>query len=83
MAKKSRRIRKKGRPVRLSEAQKVQPGTNDIVAGVSTDAPSARPASQESDLREEYHYVVADLKRIGVIALVMLAALIALALLLT
>lgn len=84
MAKKSRRVRKQGRPVRLSEAQKVQPGTNDLVAGVSTNAPpAARPAFQESDLREEYHYVVADLKRIGVIALVMLAALIALALLLT
>ena len=82
MAKKSRRVRKKGRPVRLSQAQMAQPGADQVVSA-SPNVFSATPASQESDLREEYHYVVADLKRIGVIALVMLVALIALALLLT
>jgi len=59
-----------------------QPGTDQAVSA-SPNIIQAPLASQESDLREEYYYVVADLKRIGVIALVMLAALIALALLLT
>ena len=80
MAKKSRRVRKKGNPIRLSEAQMVQPGGTNGAASVITNAPVA---TQESDLREEYHYVVADLARIGIIALVMLAVLIVLALLLT
>ena len=44
---------------------------------------SARTASKEVDLREEYRYVIADLKRIGVIAVLMLAVLIILALLST
>jgi hypothetical protein len=38
--------------------------------------------SQASDLAEEYRYVTADLRRIAIIAAVMLAVLIALALLL-
>jgi len=59
----------------------VQPGGTNEVASVLTNVPPA--LQQKSDLREEYHYVVADLKRIGVIALVMLAVLVALALLWT
>jgi hypothetical protein len=39
-------------------------------------------SSQESQLAEEYRYVVADLRRIAVIAAVMLVVLIGLALLL-
>ena len=82
MAKKSRRVRKKGRPARLSPAQMAQPevgraADTPIVAAPVQFTPKA------SDLREEYHYVIADLKRIGFIAAVMLVALIALALLLT
>ena len=82
MAKKSRRVKKKGQAIRLSPAQMVQPGTGDVaeVAAVATRAQS-RP--QVADLREEYRYVIADLKRIGIIALAMLAVLIVLALLLT
>ncbi|MFQ6101907.1 MAG: hypothetical protein ACE5OS_11840 [Anaerolineae bacterium] len=83
MAKKSRRVRKKGRRVRLSPTQMVQPGIGEVVEVSAIAATPARPAPQESDLREEYRYVIADLKRIGGIALVMLAVLIALALLLT
>jgi hypothetical protein len=82
MAKKSRRSKKKGRQVRLSPTQMVQPRVDE-----STDVPRVaaptRPAPQSSDLQEEYRYVIADLKRIGVIAVAMLAVLIALALLLT
>jgi len=81
MAKKSRRVRKKGRQVRLSQAQMVQPEVGEGVVASLVAAP-ARPVPDVSDLREEYHYVVADLKRIGIIAVAMLAILIALALLL-
>ena len=83
MAKKSRRVRKKGRQVRLSPAQMVQPETGEVADAPPPVAAPARSVPQESDLREEYHYVITDLERIGVIALVMLAVLIALALLLT
>ena len=83
MAKKSRRVRKKGRPVRLSPSQMVQPGVDEMVDAPLVAAP-ARPAPKAaSDLQEEYRYVIADLKRIGVIAMAMLAVLIVLALLLT
>lgn len=82
MAKKSRRVRKQGQAVRLSAAQMVQPGMDEVIE-MSSVAVSARPATQASDLREEYRYVIADLKRIGAIALAMLAVLIVLAFLLT
>ena len=82
MAKKSRRVRKEGREIRLSPAQMAQPGMNEA-ATIASVIPSAPPALQEPDLQDEYRYVIADLKRIGAIALVMLAALIVLALLLT
>ncbi len=82
MVNKSRRVKKKGREIHLSPAQMVQPGL-DEAAIVSSASPVAQPSLQKSDLREEYRYVIADLKRIGAIALVMLAALIVLALLLT
>ncbi len=74
--KKSRRVRKKDRQVRLSPAQMVQPGVGASVVA------TARPVPEVSDPREEYRYVIDDLKRIGIIAVAMLAVLIALALLL-
>ena len=82
MARKPRRVRKKGRQARLSPTQMIQPRAS---ADASTPAAAARvqSASQAPDLREEYRYVIADLKRIAIIAAVMLAALIALALFLT
>jgi len=82
MAKKSRRVRKQGRPARLSPAQMTQPE-----AGRAADKPivatPVQSAPKVSDLREEYRYVITDLKRIGIIAAAMLVVLIALALLLT
>lgn len=80
MARKSRRVRKKGQPVHLSPTQMVQPGAGEAM-DISFGAGSARTASKEVDLQEEYRYVIADLKRIGVIAVLMLAVLITLALL--
>lgn len=78
MAKKSRRKKK---DVRLSPAQMVQPGMEDVSVADVADA-KASPALQESDLEDEYQYVVADLKRIGLIAAVMLVVLVALVFLL-
>ena len=80
MAKKSRRIRKKSRQIHLSPSQLVQPGEE---ADAPIAAALARPGLKVADLREEYRYVITDLKRIGVIAVGMLAVLIALAFLLT
>jgi hypothetical protein len=82
MAKKSRRVRKKGRQVRLSPAQMVQPGTGEVTDGPIVATPVA-PAPKVADLQEEYRYVIADLQRIAVIAVAMLAVLVVLALLLT
>ena len=82
MAKKSRRVRKKGQKTRLTAAQLVQPGMDEGTE-VPTVVTPARSASREVDLREEYHYVITDLKRIGIIAVVMLGILVGLALLLT
>ncbi|HDQ71778.1 MAG TPA: hypothetical protein ENN19_06740 [Chloroflexi bacterium] len=72
MAKKSRRINK---PVRLTEAQMVRPEAAQPITSTK---------SQDTiNLAEEYQYVIADLKRIGLIALIMLTALITLSMLLT
>lgn len=50
---------------------------------LSSVAAPAQSAPQVANLEEEYHYVIADLKRIGIIAVAMLAALIVVAFLLT
>jgi hypothetical protein len=82
MAKKTRRVKKKNQPVRLSAAQLVQPGIGEVTQPSSAPA-SAQPVQQVTDLQEEYRYVITDLKRIGIIAVAMLAALVVVALLLT
>lgn len=92
MAKKSRRARKrKARAVRLSPAQMVQPlpaeeisprPAREIRPG-SVVLPTRRATPKEQpDLAEEYRYVVSDLRRIAVLAGVMLAILVVLALVL-
>ncbi len=84
MTKKSRRVKRRGRPVRLSPAQMVQPVADGVKVTESLPVTaSTQSEPQVTDLREEYRYVIADLKRIGVIAVVMLGVLIVLALLLT
>ncbi len=82
MGKKSRRRRGTSGP-RLSAAQLVQPGEQAAAPApaVAPQAPKA-PARVARDLREEYPYVVADLKRIAIIAAIMLAVMIGLAFLL-
>ena len=78
MAKKSRRVRRKGAKPRLSEAQLVRPTQQAI----QETAPAVKAATVESvqqqpetDFREEYHYVVSDLQRIGLLAAAMLGGL--------
>lgn len=69
MAKKSN----KRREPRFSEAQRYAPQAAPGTA-------SAARVGDEEDLAAEYRYVFTDLKRIGILALVMLAVLVALAL---
>ncbi len=90
MAKKARRVRRKqGGAVRLSPAQMVRPVEQDRVAAVASVAAPVRGVKTTGvrregvNLQEEYQYVVADLKRIGILALIMLGMLIGLALVLT
>ena len=79
MAKKPRRARRKGaHAIRLSSAQLVQPDT-DRAGGPAIGAPVEPPQSRLPDLREEYQYVIADLRRIGILAAAMLVVLVAVA----
>jgi hypothetical protein len=68
MAKKSRRARRRDqtstRPVRVARPSKTLSGS---------------PAAKEVNFAEEYHYVIADLKRIGITAGALLILLVALA----
>lgn len=73
MAEKSRRS--KDREIRLSEAQMIHPGMEDL----PTPEAKRSSSSATSELAQEYDYVLADLRRIAVLALVMLVVLIALA----
>lgn len=63
---------KNSRRPKLSAAQRVRPGapSERVIAPTREDTPR--------DLTEEYSYVLTDLKRIGIIALVMLALMIVL-----
>jgi len=86
MAKKSRRVRRKDAQPRLSEAQLVQPTRQAVqeaipVADMEEVKTTQRPLAignhprMETDFRQEYHYVVSDLQRIGLLAAVMLGGL--------
>ncbi len=79
MASKSREDREKD--IRLSETQMRRPGMEGPVRSKPDDA-SSSSSGETSELAQEYHYVLADLRRIGIIAVVMLGALAGLALLL-
>ena len=84
MARKKRKKSKRARTPRLSAAQLVQPGQAEAPVEVRKKRTVPTPSSGSADktlpdLREEYHYVVADLKRIGIIAAAMLVVMILLA----
>ncbi len=77
MARKRKKSRKRTRTPRLSEAQLVQPTpTVRTVTAADRQTPDDEPV----DLREEYWYVAADLKRIAIIAAAMMVVMIGLAL---
>ena len=78
MAKKSRRVRRKGTQPRLSEAQLVRPAEKAIKeapAIVEVAAPEAQQ-SPATDFEKEYRYVVKDLQRIGFLAAAILGGLV-------
>jgi hypothetical protein len=85
MTKKSRRVRRKGIKPRLSEAQLMQPTqepmqeTARVVKVAAVETVQQQP---ETDFREEYHYVVSDLQKIGLLAAAMLGGLLILSLVL-
>jgi hypothetical protein len=76
MAKKSRRVRRKGEGTRLSETQMAQPTQVAAVATVATPVPEAKPDKQtaDADLKQEYQYVVSDLRRLGLLAAAILGS---------
>ena len=76
MAKKSRRVRRKGEVTRLSETQMAQPTQVASVAPAVAPVPEAKPDKQtaEADLAQEYRYVVSDLKRLGLLAAAILGS---------
>lgn len=79
MAKKNKK-----RDIKLSPAQMVLPGEQKVEEqSEEATSKAAAPTSQSAKLEEEYHYVIADLKRIGAVSAAMMVLLIALALTLT
>jgi hypothetical protein len=76
MAKKSRRVRR--RP--LSEAQLVQPTqtVDKEVRVAEKEQPEQADPQEGADFGREYHYVVRDLERIGILAAIMLGGLVVL-----
>ncbi|TET53337.1 MAG: hypothetical protein E3J64_03750 [Anaerolineales bacterium] len=78
MAKKQGRSKKKDRKVRLSATQLVQPNAEQTIK------PEAIPTAPEAaNLREEYNYIVGDLRKALVLGTLILAVLTAAVLLLS
>lgn len=77
MAKKSRKTRRRSQAPRLTQAQMVQPQGQEQPR---VNALAGQQASGTSPgLEEQYRYVLLDLRRIAVIAAVMLAVMVVLA----
>ena len=88
MAKKTRRARKSGSQLR--RAQQPQAGQRQeapapaVAAEFRSDTEhqalrGSTAAEAAVNFREEYHYVLSDLKRVGILALIMFAVLVSLA----
>jgi len=88
MAKKTRRARKASQQQRAQQQTRTQQ-YEDAPAGAVAAKPRPRSGGKLSgtltaaqaaiSFRDEYHYVVADLRRVGILAVVMFAVLIGLA----
>ncbi|HQE92229.1 MAG TPA: hypothetical protein PLH19_06040 [Anaerolineae bacterium] len=76
MAKKAKK--RSGGP-RLSESQRYQPGKPSGVVTPVRQAETVSTLPANTDLVEEYRYVLTDLKKIGWLALAMLTLLVVLA----
>lgn len=76
MAKKSRRVRRKGAQRRLSQAQLVQPVVREGSPAVEAAVVEPQRQPEALDFQDEYRYVVSDLQRIGILAAVMLGGLV-------
>ena len=74
MAKKSRRRRSKARAVAQPVPARAEKPPVTVQTGAAT-------SGRATGLAEEYHYVLSDLRRIGILAASMFALLVALALL--
>jgi|GEM_PF-2018013 hypothetical protein len=87
MSKKSRRSQRRSQGPRLTAAQMVQPGSAEekikkaepAPVRAAASRPDPRKAASLPDLSQEYRYVAADLKRIGIIAAAILVIMIVLA----
>ncbi|MEA3397358.1 MAG: hypothetical protein U9R05_07845 [Chloroflexota bacterium] len=88
----TKKSRKKRAATKLSKAQRYHPGAKGVPAPAqNTKTSKVRRAARvghsvsiptDAELTEEYRYVLTDLKRIGLLALAMLALLIVLAVIL-
>ena len=77
MSKKSRRTRRRSKSTRLSTTQLIRPGTETLLSEQQKPTTTQRATTTAlPNLAEEYRYVIADLKRIGIIAAVMLVVMI-------
>jgi hypothetical protein len=81
MAKKSRRVRRKGTAPRLSKAQLVQPtqtAAKEALPDVEVPTREMGKQSTQVDLQKEYQYVVSDMKRLGLLAAAILGGMLVL-----
>jgi hypothetical protein len=84
MTKKARRVRHKSTQPKLSQAQLAQPSqtTGETVQVVEEAVLEPAAPSGEVDFGKEYHYVVADLKRLFVLAAAILSGIVILSIIL-
>lgn len=83
MAKKKTRKQQYQRPRPASQPMAAPVATRPAVAAATATAATSVAPKPAADLKQEYQYVISDLKRIGITAASMFAVLIVLALLLT
>ena len=84
MAKKSRRVRRKGTQPKLSQTQLAQPSQATLETREVVEEPTEAPTtvSNEVNYEKEYHYVLTDLRRLVVLAAAILAGIIILSIVL-
>lgn len=78
MAKKTRHARRRTSPPRTARTRVVPQARPEAQAPAKTAAPAQAAGPAKVNFAEEYAYVLSDLKRIAVIAVVMLVVLVAL-----